>query len=75
MRGIISPLLLQVQREGVRGSWPESCRRQRSARPRKGETETYEAHDQVKFTAASEGWGVPAQKGAYFEVRERNSVF
>lgn len=35
----------------------------------------WQAHVQVKFTAATEGRGVPSQKGAYFEVRERNRVF
>ena len=30
---------------------------------------------QVKFTAASDGWGAPSQKGAYFEALEGNRVF
>lgn len=34
-----------------------------------------QAHDQVKFTAVWEGRGAPSQKGAYFEVMERNRLF
>lgn len=51
----------------------EKCVPQQKVRPRNHGF--WQAHDQVKFTAVSEGWVAPSRNGAYFEVLERHRVF